>query len=134
VFRADAPLATLLAHLRPGEQTTFPVVDPAGALLGVVTMGDLARLKEEAASTEDGRVAADVAGPIEAVTLSDTLLEAIRRMGVRGSPVLPVLAPNGQRLLGIVSRSHILAAYERALGGGPPPDRPPAGGAARQIS
>jgi len=133
VFRADAPLATLLAHLRPGEQTTFPVVDAAGVLLGVVTMADLARLKEEAASTEDGRVAADVAGPIEAVTLSDTLLEAIRRMGVRGSPVLPVLAPDGQRLLGIVSRSHILASYERALGG-PHPDRPPAGRGGRPMS
>jgi CIC family chloride channel protein len=115
VFRADAPLTTLLAHLRPGEQTTFPVVDAAGALLGVVTMADLARLKEEASSAEDGRVAADVAGPIEAVTLADTLLEANRRMGVRGTPVLPVLALDSHRLVGIVSRSHILAAYERAL-------------------
>jgi CIC family chloride channel protein len=115
IFRADAPLATLLAHLRPGEQTTFPVVDAAGALLGVVTMADLARLKEEASSAEDGRVAADVAGPIEAVTLADTLLEANRRMGVRGTPVLPVLALDSHRLIGIVSRSHILAAYERAL-------------------
>jgi CIC family chloride channel protein len=115
VFRADAPLATLLAHLRPGEQTTFPVVDAAGALLGVVTMADLARLTEEASSSEDGRVAADVAGPTEAVTLSDTLLEANRRMGVRGTPVLPVLAVDSHRLIGIVSRSHILAAYERAL-------------------
>ena len=109
------PPAGRRPHLRPGEQTTFPVVDAAGALLGVVTMADLARLKEEATSAEDGRVAADVAGPIEAVTLSDTLLEANRRMGVRGTPVLPVLAVDSHRLIGIVSRSHILAAYERAL-------------------
>ena len=27
LFRADAPLATLLRHLRPGVQTAFPVVD-----------------------------------------------------------------------------------------------------------
>jgi CBS-domain-containing membrane protein len=65
-------------------------------------------------------VAADVAGPIETVTLTDTLLEATRRMGVRGAPVLPVLAPTGHRLVGIVSRSHILAAYERALSGSAP--------------
>jgi CBS domain-containing protein len=99
------------------------VVDRAGALLGVVTMADLARLAEDASAGADGPaaaggpVAADVAGPIETVTLSDSLLEAIRRMGVRGTPALPVLGVEGHRLLGIVSRSHILAAYERALSG-----------------
>jgi chloride channel protein, CIC family len=117
-FPADAPLPSLLAHLRPGEQTTFPVVDRAGALLGVVTMADLARLAEEGDGAGNGRVAADLAGPIEAVTPSDSLLEAIRRMGVRGSPALPVVDAAGVRLLGLVSRSHILAAYERALTGG----------------
>ncbi len=117
IFAADAPIASLLEHLRPGEQTTFPVVDGAGALLGVITMADLARLAE--ASTPDGgaRSAADLAGPIEAVTLGDSLLEAVRRMGVRGTPALPVV-DRSARLLGIVSRSHILAAYERALTGG----------------
>lgn len=117
VFRADAPLATLLAHLRPGEQTTFPVVDGTGALLGVVTMADLARLAEQPGTAADGRVAADVAGPTEAVTLADSLLEAIRRMGVRGAPALPVVGLDHARLLGMVSRTHILAAYERALSG-----------------
>jgi chloride channel protein, CIC family len=120
VFLAGAPLGTLLGHLRPGEQTTFPVVDDAGALLGVVTMADLARLAEEDATAgEDGRVAADTAGPIETVTLADSLLEAMRRMGVRGVAALPVLGAGSHRLLGIISRSHILAAYERALSGGP---------------
>lgn len=124
VFRADAPLATLLAHLRPGEQTTFPVVDHAGALVGVVTMADLARLAEEAAAADDRRLAADVAGPIETVTLSDSLLEATRRMGVRGASALPVLSAGSHRLLGVVSRSHILAAYQRALTGGLPAAAP----------
>jgi CIC family chloride channel protein len=118
VFRADAPLATLLAHLRPGEQTAFPVVDGTGALLGVVTMADLARLAEAPGAAADGRVAADVAGPIETVTLADSLLEAIRRMGVRGLPALPVVGRDSNRLLGIISRSHILATYEQALSGG----------------
>ena len=117
IFRADAPLATLLGHLRPGEQTMFPVVDSTGALLGVITMGDLARLAEDASETAAGRLAADVTGPIETVTLSDTLLEAMRRMGVRGTSALPVLSAGSHRLLGMVSRSHILAAYERALTG-----------------
>lgn len=72
---------------------------------------------------------------LAAVALADTLLEAIRRMGVRGTPVLPVLATQDHRLVGIVSRSHILAACERALtGSGPTARRPPvelAGGGVR---
>lgn len=117
-FRAEAPITTLLHHLRPGEQTMFPVIDPNDMLLGVVTMADLARLAEDGNDAADRRCAADVASPIETVTLSDTLLEAIRRMGIRGTPALPVLRPGSHRLLGIVTRSHILAAYERALTGG----------------
>jgi CIC family chloride channel protein len=117
VFRADTPLTTLMIHLRPGEQTTFPVVDGAGALLGVITMAELARLAEESGTAGDGRVAADVAGPIETVNLADSLLEAMRRMGVRGTPALPVVGADNLRLLGMVSRSHILAAYEQALSG-----------------
>jgi CIC family chloride channel protein len=117
-FGAETPVTTLLNHLRPGEQTMFPVIDPNGVLIGVVTMADLARLAEDGNEVADRRLAADVAGPIETVTLSDTLLEAIRRMGIRGTPALPVLRPGSHRLLGIVTRSHILAAYERALTSG----------------
>ena len=68
----------------------FPVIDPNDMLLGVVTMADLARLAEDGNDAADRRCAADVASPIETVTLSDTLLEAIRRMGIRGTPALPV--------------------------------------------
>lgn len=127
-FRADAPIATMLEHLRPGEQTTFPVVGPGDVLLGVVTMADLARLAEDVSPEDDRRVAADVVGPTETVTLSDSLLETIRRMGVRGTPALPVLDLDGRRLAGMVSRSHILAAYARALSGSS------AGGRAGSVS
>ena len=60
-------------------------------------------------------VAADLAGPTEVATLGDSLLEATRRLGVRGTAALPVVEQGSHRLIGLVSRSHILAAYERAL-------------------
>jgi chloride channel protein, CIC family len=118
LFRADAPLATLLPHLRPGVQTAFPVVARDGTLLGVVTMADLARLAQEDLHPEAMLVAADVAEPTETVTPSDSLLEATRRLGVRGVSALPVIEERGRRLVGIIGRDHILAAYERALTGG----------------
>jgi len=53
------------------------------------------------------------------VTSADTLLEVTRRLGVRGASALPVVdRSGGRRLLGMITRSHILAAYERALTSG----------------
>jgi methylthioribose-1-phosphate isomerase len=51
------------------------------------------------------------------VTPADTLLDAIRKMGVRGAPSIPVVDPRTSRLLGLVSRAHILALYERTVAG-----------------
>jgi len=116
VFGADTPLASMLQHLGTGEQLTFPVTDADGALLGVVTMTELGRLARDQ-SGDAKALAADVAGPTETVKVDNTLLEAMRRLGVRGASALPVLDARGRRVIGIVSRSHILAAYERALTG-----------------
>jgi CIC family chloride channel protein len=118
VFAADAPVATLLQHLRPGEQTTFPVVDARHQLLGVVTTADLGQLARDRPELSAALAAVDLAGPTETVTLSDSLLEATRRLGVRGASALPVVEDGSLRLIGFISRSHILAAYERALTGG----------------
>jgi hypothetical protein len=38
-------------------------------------------------------------------------------MGVRGTPSIPVIDPDSGRLLGLVSRAHILALYERTVAG-----------------
>ncbi|MEO6056245.1 MAG: chloride channel protein [Gemmatimonadales bacterium] len=117
VFRADAPVATLLQHLRPGEQMTFPVVDDRRRLLGVVTMTELGQLARDRPQFAAEQAAVDVAGPTETVALSDSLLEATRRLGVRGATAVPVVEEGSLRLIGLISRSHILAAYERALSG-----------------
>ena len=119
-FPADAPLATLLQHLGPGEQTTFPVMGPGRLLLGVVTVSELGQAARDQPQLSAQLVAADIAGPSETVTTADTLLEATRRLGIRGASALPVVDRDG-RLLGLLSRSHILAVYERALTEGEPP-------------
>jgi CBS domain-containing protein len=94
------------------------VVDARGRLLGVVTTADLGQLARDRPQLSAALAAVDVAGPTETVTLSDSLLEATRRLGVRGASALPVVEDGSVRLIGFISRSHILAAYERALTGG----------------
>jgi CIC family chloride channel protein len=91
-------------------------VDEEHRLVGIITLADLGRLAG-ARDVPPDLVAADVATPAESVTPEDSLLEAVRRMGVRGTPSIPVVDPVSGRLLGVVSRAHVLGLYERVVAG-----------------
>ena len=80
----------------------------------MITLADLGRLARERRSDTAPLVALDVASPAESVTPGDSLLEAIRRMGVRGTASIPVVDQATGHFLGLVSRAHVLALYERA--------------------
>jgi CIC family chloride channel protein len=116
-----APAATLLARLgaAPAGQTlVFPVVDAERRLVGMITVLDLGRAAAEAAEHPERirhLTAGDLAATVDPLAPDDSLLEAVRRMGVRGSPSLPVADPASGRLIGIVTRAHVIAAYERTV-------------------
>lgn len=111
------PVATLLERLGNGEQSEFPVVDHTSQLVGMITTADLARVAKDHGEMIPHLVAADVALPTEAVYPDDSLLEAIRRMGVRGASALPVVSRANGAVLGLLSRAHVLAVYEKRLVG-----------------
>lgn len=117
VVSEQASLDLLLAHLGHGAYTDLPVVDEDRRLVGIITLADLGRLAGEREKLREGLMAFDVVTPAETVTPADTLLDAIRKMGVRGAPSIPVVDPRTSRLLGLVSRAHILALYERTVAG-----------------
>jgi CIC family chloride channel protein len=98
-------------------QTEFPVVDADGRLMGVVTYSDLRTVLADRDRLAHVLIAADIANvEIEPVTTQDSLRTALQRLGVYGSLTLPVVEPgDGRRLVGIISRSEILAAYDREL-------------------
>jgi len=114
VVGEQAPLDRLLDHLGSGAASDLPVVDEDRRLIGVITLADLGRLARERRLDAAPLVALDVASPAESVTPGDTLLEAIRRMGVRGTDSIPVIDRATGHFLGLVSRGHVLAVYERA--------------------
>ena len=116
VLAADAPLSQAEAALRAGPRLEYPVVDAAGVLVGMLSLEAWHRLRLEPA--EGGRLVRDLAGPAgPTVTEHDSLLTALRRMGGRDAPLLPVVHPHDRRLLGVIGRREIFAAYEGALGG-----------------
>ncbi len=119
-----APLGQLLEHLGTGAFTDLPVVDDQRRLIGIIPIADLGRLAGEPREKTAGLVASEVTIPAETVAPDDNLLEAIRRMGVRGAPSIPVVDRATGHLLGLVSRAHVLALYERAVAGGATGEHP----------
>jgi CBS domain-containing protein len=117
-IKEDAPMAELLGHLSYGEQPTFPVIDVAHHLVGVITVADLGRLAADAGQAGSLIRAADVAQPSEVVSLTDSLLDAVRQMGVRGVAALPVVERGTGELKGLITRGHVMTAYERRVATG----------------
>jgi CIC family chloride channel protein len=126
VVGETAPLGQLLEHLGRGAYTDLPVVDEQRRLVGIIPLADLGRLAGERGEAAAALVASQVAIPAESVAPGDSLLHAIRRMGVRGVPSIPVVDRATGHLLGVVSRAHILALYERAVAGGATGEHPAA--------
>lgn len=114
VREADA-VHTVLAHLGHREQSVFPVVDDGRRLVGVLTMTDIGAVARANHALDGIVVASDLARPTEVVALGDSLLDAVRRMGVRGVGTLPVVDPESGRVVGVVHRAGILARYEREV-------------------
>ena len=112
-------VSRLLQRLAHGEASDLPVIDADGRLVGILTVAHLGRIAKGYTEASDVLVAGDVAIPAEVVGPTDSLREAIRRMGVRGIGALPVVDPHSRRLLGVVTRAHVLSAYERAAAGHP---------------
>lgn len=117
VIGEAAAVAELLEHLGAGVQTEFPVVDAELRVTGVITVADLARIATDRADLAPVLVAADVATPTEVVRADDSMLDAVRSMGLRGIASIPVVDGEGGRLIGVVRYADIMAMYERVLAG-----------------
>jgi CIC family chloride channel protein len=115
VIPEDAPLPVLLDYLGATDQPCFPVVDAAQRLVGVITVSELGRLAAEVHDAGALIRAVDVAEASEVVAPTDSLYEAVRQMGVRGVGALPVVDPSSGRIFGLITRGHIVTAYDRGL-------------------
>jgi CIC family chloride channel protein len=111
VIQEHEALSEAIAHLDNRSQSVFPVIDADRHVIGVVTIADLGRLATATSALGTLVRAIDIAHPTETVGPNDSLRSAMRRMGVRGAAAVPVVQDN--QLVGLISRAHILGAYER---------------------
>jgi CIC family chloride channel protein len=115
VIHENASVRELLVHLGAVAHTEFAVIDDEQRLLGMITIGDIGRAAHDHTNLAPLLVAADLASPTDSVEPGDSLLEAVRRLGLRGRSTIPVVEPGTDRLLGVTSQARILALYERAV-------------------
>jgi H+/Cl- antiporter ClcA/CBS domain-containing protein len=110
--RVDAVRAWLRARGPGTRHTGFPVLDAAGALLGVVTRSDLF----DPALRDDRSIESLVTREPAVIHEGATVRAAADRMVLEGVGRLIVVSPADEtKVVGIITRSDLLGAHKRRL-------------------
>ncbi|GAB4262620.1 MAG: chloride channel protein [Deferrisomatales bacterium] len=110
------PLRQILQFIPASRHVTFPVVDSGGRLAGILSLQDFREV-----AYEEGLEDLIVAGELctrEVITVfpDESLHEALGKLGYRNIEHLPVVSREDPgRILGMLSRRDIVAAYNKAL-------------------
>ncbi|UCF40539.1 MAG: chloride channel protein [Gemmatimonadota bacterium] len=117
VIGEGATVSQILQAIGSSPQIEFPVMDEELRLVGMLTYDDLRTVLSQADRYAAVVVAGDLANPsFERVTPEDSLATALQKLTVRGSHYIPVVdAAAADRLVGVIGRQEILAAYDREL-------------------
>jgi len=112
---ATASLEELIEKFAETHRHGFPVLDESGELAGIVSIKDLDNAMTRGKIA--GRIVADIATTDVLVTYPfETMGVALQRLGMREISRLPVVVEMGSRkLIGIVLRTDIVNAYNKAL-------------------
>lgn len=112
----DMHLKDLLRLTFASRHMSFPVVDKKGFLSGIVTLHDFKEVIWEE-GLGDLIIVKDIAIPeVITVTKGESLDDALEKIGFRNIEQLPVVDETDPRkIIGILSRRDIFAAYNRAL-------------------
>lgn len=113
VIRESETVAHVIEVMQRSHHTGFPVVDERGALTGVITLSDIRSLPLEGRLGR--RVSAVMTRPVIAVSPEADLDRVLRIMIERDVGRVPVIDPADDRLVGLITRSDILDAYNAAL-------------------
>ena len=113
-FLADMPVEELISVLLETGHHGLPVADREGKLVGMVTLTDLQR---SAASGDTDQTVADIATLSPITCFPDqTVREALEQLRGRELGRLPVVARvDPTRVIGMLRRENVIAAYSRLL-------------------
>jgi Zn-dependent protease/CBS domain-containing protein len=112
----DALLGEAVDRLISGSQSDFPVMDDRGGLLGLVTRTHLIRAIAEHGRGYPAKLAAETCE--EVLRPGDSLAAGMERLAASPLPILPVLDPRNDSLVGLLSAENVaeLIMVRQALG------------------
>ena len=117
VIGEGATVRQIMRAIGQSVQIEFPVLDADLHLVGMLTYADLRTVLSDPDPYTGLVVASDLASQqYESVLPQDSLRVALQKLAVRGSHTIPVVGQaNTEKLLGVIGRQEILAAYDREL-------------------
>ena len=112
----DMPFGEILRHITLSNHSNFPMVNKEGHLTGVISFQEIRKHVFDP-DLEQLVIARDLAIlSIPTVTPSDNLKDALSRIALGNIKQLPVVdTKDPKKLVGILTRSDIITAYNRAI-------------------
>lgn len=108
----DAPFEELMSRLAESSFTEFYITDGEGRYRGTVTFDRIRSLVAYGEDLEGVIVAHDIAQfDLPTVTNADTLDRVMLLFGRHQVNAFPVVEPGTDRLVGVISREHVMDAY-----------------------
>jgi CIC family chloride channel protein len=109
VVPADTAVAELAARFADSAQSSYPVVDEDGSLVGVIGAADV---EQEALHIDRPDItAADIAHRVPKLRADERLDDAAHALGLTDDAGLPVVSADGADVVGWVTHRDVLRAY-----------------------
>jgi CIC family chloride channel protein len=108
----DQPIQDLLDRFALERTNALPVIDADGALVGVVSAGDV---EQAIANSRGDHNARELAHEPPDLRVDHTLDQAIRRLHSTDDDGLPVFDTDGERVVGWLTHRGLLNAYRQRL-------------------
>jgi len=121
----EQPLRDVLDRFANERAEALPVLDPEGALLGIVTA---IAVEQAIGNARDGQTASSLVHETPELRVDESLEDAVRALAVSDDEGLPVLDADGGQAIGWLTHRRLLRAYHAHL-----QDRPEDDQATRSI-
>lgn len=113
-IRPEWTLRELVKTISTSKRNVFPVLDPAGHLLGIVTLDDLRTIMFNTELYDEVTVDRLMSIAPEIIYFSDHMEIVVKKFDEAGAWNLPVVDGEG-KYAGFVSKSRLFSAYRRVL-------------------
>lgn len=113
----NAPFKRIMELITTSRDNYFPVVDAEGRLSGIISIQNVREILLDSAELADIVVAKEIATEnVITVTDDNNLNEAMERFAIKDIEQLPVVkAGDSRRIVGMLRRTDVLAAYKKEV-------------------